>query len=335
MMTAWLAPDAARSTTKNGILVRHMTYLVAALSALALLAGCSTPTPEPPVLNTTVEVMGDFGATPALQYQTPLDVETPSFEVIWEGDGPIAEPEHTILLNMYGQNGTSRAQLVDTYFELPRILTVSSKDMSPIMLKAISGQRAGSRILIQDITDGTPIVLVVDMLSGQAAGEPIKPQAKLPKVTLGTGGKPTINIPPNLRKTPPPGLVVQPLIRGNGKPIASGDSIIVQYTALTWSNGKVIDSTWSKGRPPFSTIVGDSRPIQAWDEALIEQPVGSQVLVIAPPPLAYQGSSDPWADDTIVFAVDILWAGTLDAPEVEDVDDDHSSDEGDVDPDDK
>ena len=333
-MTAALAPNAAPSTTKNGILMRLMSYLVAALSALVLLAGCATA-PEPPVLNTSVEVTGDFAAPPVLQYQTPIVVETPSFEVIWEGDGPIAEPDHTILLNMYGQNGMNRAQLVDTFYELPRILTVSSKDMSPIMLEAISGQRAGSRILIQDITDGTPIVLVVDMLSGQAAGETIKPQAGLPKVTLGKGGMPTVTIPPKVRETPPSELIVQPLIRGNGKPIASGDSIIVQYTALTWSNGKVIDSTWSKGRPPFSTIVGDSRPIQAWDEALIEQPVGSQVLMIAPPPLAYQGSTDPWAEDTIVFAVDILWAGTLDAPDIDDVNDDHSSDEGDVDPADK
>ncbi len=51
--------------------------------------------------------------------------------------------------------------------------------------------------------------------------------------------------------------------------------------------------------------------IPAWQEALVNQPVGSRILIVAPPDKAYppEGSDRPrvQAGDTVVFVVDILW----------------------------
>nr|WP_286189490.1 FKBP-type peptidyl-prolyl cis-trans isomerase [Sanguibacter hominis] len=134
----------------------------------------------------------------------------------------------------------------------------------------------------------------------------------MPSVALDDSGAPTVTLPDS---GPPESLVVQPLVRGVGNQVKAGQTVIVQYTAVAWSSGEVIDSSWPEGRAPFTTIVGDSRPVAAWDEGLIEQTVGSQVLVVAPPAWAYGGTDSAWAEETVVFVVDILYAGTLAAPE--------------------
>jgi len=48
--------------------------------------------------------------------------------------------------------------------------------------------------------------------------------------------------------------------------------------------------------------------IAGWDSGLVEQPVGSQVLLVVPPQMAYGGTEDELAAETLVFVVDILSA---------------------------
>lgn len=295
------------------------TTLVAVTLALAGLAGCSSEEPEPQGLD-QVTVSGAFGQEPTLEYQTPVEVDEPVFEVIWAGEGPVSRPGGTVLLNILGQDAASGTQILDTFVDLPQIFEVNPESLGDVLFNAISGQRAGARILVLDPDDrqgreDVPIVLVLDVLAGQAAGEPVEPEDGLPQVELAETGVPTVTIDKKLRGKPPTEMHVQPLIRGSGAPVKSGQTVFVQYTAVTWSDGLVIDSTWDAGRSPFMTIVGDSRPIEAWDDALIEQPVGSQILLVAPSSVAYGGSADAWADETIVFVIDILFAGTLAAPD--------------------
>ena len=42
------------------------------------------------------------------------------------------------------------------------------------------------------------------------------------------------------------------LKKGDGAVVAPGDTVMVHYSGVRWSNGEVFDSSWSKGHPPRS-----------------------------------------------------------------------------------
>lgn len=301
-----------------------LSVVIAGATAIAVLAGCSED-PEVPEQIDTVKVSGEFGLRPTLTYPSPMEVAQPDSHVVWAGDGPTADAGETVLLNLYAQNATDASQIVDTFYDLPMDFEVTPESLGGVLYDAVLGQQAGARVLVLDQVDDVPIVLVLDVLAGQAVGEEVEPDVGMPQVERGPDGEPKITIPKELREQQPTELQVRPLLRGSGRQVTAGQTAIVQYTAISWSDGEVIDSTWQTGRKPFTTIVGDSRPIPAWDEALIEQTVGSQIVLVAPPALAYEGSAEPWADDAVVFVIDILYAGTIDAPEMTE---DPGSDEG-------
>ena len=105
-----------------------------------------------------------------------------------------------------------------------------------------------------------------------------------------------------------PQLVTQALIKGAGPAVTAGQTITVQYTSVKW-DGKQFDSSWDRGQP-IDTPIGTGSVIAGWDEGLVGQTVGSQVLLVVPPDKGYgtSGSSDGKVKgtDTLVFVVDIL-----------------------------
>ena len=139
------------------------------------------------------------------------------------------------------------------------------------------------------------------------AGTPVTPPAGLPTVKLDDKGAPTIT---PVKTAAPTSLVVQPLIQGSGATVASGQSITVQYSGWLW-DGTAFDSSWTKGTPLSGLTIGQNQVIKGWDQGLVGQKVGSQVLLIIPPSLGYGATAQGTipANSTLVFVVDILAAG--------------------------
>ena len=123
---------------------------------------------------------------------------------------------------------------------------------------------------------------------------------------LAENGKPTISIP---KSDPPKSLVVQPLIKGTGPVVQQGQTTTLHYTGVIWGSGKEFDSSWDRAQPTVIPI-GKGSVIAGWDEGLVGQTVGSQVLLVIPPELGYGANGNPDAGisgtDTLVFVVDIL-----------------------------
>jgi peptidylprolyl isomerase len=164
-----------------------------------------------------------------------------------------------------------------------------------------------------DSSSGLPLtaVDVVDVVATQplparASGTPVAPSAALPTVTLDANGKPSLAVS---RTTAPSSLVVQPLIQGSGPAVTSGQTLVVHYTGWLW-DGTQFDTTWDGGVPYVVSHIGQNQVIKGWDQGLVGQKVGSQVLLVVPPDLGYgsdaQGSIP--ANSTLVFVVDILAA---------------------------
>ena len=196
-----------------------------------------------------------------------------------------------------------------------RIMVVAPPAQAASQISASEAQEAqqqpGSTSLGVNAKD--TLVMVIDITGsvptdGIASGTAAKSvPASLPVVNACAKKAATITIPKGA--TAPTALQSAVLIKGNGPKVASGQTLIAQYTGVTWADGKVFDSSWNdSGASSFPIGVG--QVIKGWDQTLVGQTVGSRVEIVIPPSLGYgstaQGSIP--ANSTLVFVVDILGA---------------------------
>ena len=212
-----------------------------------------------------------------------------------------------VLVNYLSESGLDGSEIGETYSDAPRAYLLTVDDVGRDIYDALSGRRVGSRILqvLPAVDDAPPTVTVFDVLPTRAQGTAVEPRDGLPTVTLGDDGEPTVVA---TDAEPPAEVTAQPLIRGEGPQIEPGEIITVQYTGATWDDATVFDSTWTEGSLPAAFPIGVGSVPMGWDDGLVEQTVGSQVLLVLPPGSGYGGADDELADTTLVFVVDILAA---------------------------
>jgi peptidylprolyl isomerase len=280
--------------------------LVAVLAA-ALLGGCSPTRAEQP----DVDVSGTAGDEPVLEYPTPLEVTEPTSEVVWEGDGPPLQDGGPVLLDYRLQRADDGALVEETYSTVPKPFTLTPEVLSADLYDALQGQTVGTRLLLlvpaTSDTSSFASVMVVDVLPTRAWGEPVEPREGLPSVTLQDDGEPAIATPQGPAPSSP---VVQALLRGDGAQVLEGSTVTVQYTGVRWSDGSLYDSSWEQGGPRSFDLDGGVLPGVA--DGLLEQTVGSQVMLVIPPG---SGGAVGGEEDALVLVVDILAASAAGANE--------------------
>ena len=96
------------------------------------------------------------------------------------------------------------------------------------------------------------------------------------------------------------------LIKGTGTKVAKGDTTIMDYLGSVYGSKEVFDESYSKD--PFTTPIGKGSVIKGWDQGLVGVPVGSRVLLVIPPDLAYRDEKKEGipANSTLTFVVDVL-----------------------------
>jgi peptidylprolyl isomerase len=283
---------------------RKAVTAIVVLVLLTLSAGCTKEkVPAPHVV-----VTGEPGAAPTLAFPVPLTVKERTAEVVWKGDGPTVVDGEPVLVNYYAEAGVDGSLVGETYTSEPKAYLLTAEELGADIFDALHGRTVGSRILQlvpPEEGQSSSTVAVFDLLPTRASGEAVPPREGLPTVELGESGAPSVAIP---AAAPPTTLVVQPLIRGTGPQVEPGQVITVQYTGLRWSDGSVFDSTWGDGKLPASFPIGVGSVMDGWDTGLVQQTVGSQVLLVVPPSLGYGGTDNELAAETLVFVVDILAA---------------------------
>lgn len=278
--------------------------LSAAVVAAALLTSACTGPAGP---STDVQVSGELGSAPKLHFVAPLEVPKQRVEVLSPGEGEQLADNRPVLLDFYAESAEDGSLIAETYSGEPRAYTMSPDSLGPDLYNALHGQRVGARILqVAPGRDGYPAaVAVYDVLPTRATGEAVAPRDGLPTVTLGPYGEPTITVPAT---DPPTEPVAQPLLRGDGPQVEPGQVVTVQYVGVTWADGKVFDSTWAAGKLPADFPIGVGSLPSGWDDGIVEQTVGSQVLLVLPPDSGFAGTDQDLANQTVVFVVDILAA---------------------------
>jgi peptidylprolyl isomerase len=124
----------------------------------------------------------------------------------------------------------------------------------------------------------------------------------LPTVTTNMGEAPTIGAPSG---TPPTTLESKDIFVGTGAEVLPTSTITFHYTLMTWSNGALIESSWSSGSPATYPL---SNLIVGWQQGIPGMKVGGRRLLVVPPDLGYgaQGSGPVGPNETLIFVMDIV-----------------------------
>jgi len=126
--------------------------------------------------------------------------------------------------------------------------------------------------------------------------------AGLPAVTGNAGEAPTIAAPTG---TPPTTLQSQDIIIGTGTEVVATSTLTVHYTLMSWSNGAIVESSWSGGAPATFPL---ANVIAGWQQGLPGAKVGGRRLLVIPADLGYgpNGSGSIGPNETLIFVVDII-----------------------------
>ena len=124
----------------------------------------------------------------------------------------------------------------------------------------------------------------------------------LPTVTTIQGEAPTIGAPTG---TAPTTLVTKDIIVGTGAEALPTSTMTVHYTLMTWSNGKLIESSWTSGSPATFPL---ANVIIGWQQGIPGMKVGGRRLLVIPPDLGYgaQGGGPIGPNETLIFVVDAI-----------------------------
>ena len=283
------------------------------------------PAKEDPAL--AVEVTGAADAKPEVTFANPFAVTETVRKVVTEGGGEGIAMGESVDVDFTLYNGRDGKEVVTSYGQAPATWPMNEEFLRGVV-NGLVGTSVGDRVAIAvapaegfganatqvspELTDKDTVVFVVDVRAArtpltQAQGEPVTPPPGLPTVEVDADGKPTGITIPEDAKTPPAETVVQPLIKGTGPVVQTGQTISVHYTGVRLEDGEQFDSSWEKGEPAEFPI-GVQQVIVGWDEGLVGQTVGSRVLLVIPQAKAYPDANAENGRPTgaLVFVVDIL-----------------------------
>jgi peptidylprolyl isomerase len=305
-----------------GLVLLTFVLGTGALVATALPSGAGQATLD------DITVNGGVGEAPTLDFEAPFATKKSADVVVVQGEGAKSKKGQTISFDLAVFNGRSGDQIESSFGQGAQSVTLDPKQTFKGLVNGLTGVATGSRVLIAispkeglaerlisqqvpNLKKSDTILFVVDLNDAhdvleRAEGEAVVQPEGQPAVKLGKNGKPKITTPDG---DAPTELIVQPLITGTGPVVEAGQTITVHYTGVLWGSDKKFDSSWDRGEPA-SFPIGTGQVIAGWDEGLVGQTVGSQILLVVPPDKGYGEAGNPSGGisgtDTLVFVVDIL-----------------------------
>jgi peptidylprolyl isomerase len=123
-----------------------------------------------------------------------------------------------------------------------------------------------------------------------------------------TSVKPVI---PKPTGSPPRRLVAEDIVKGRGRSAKPGDTVIVHYVGMNFSNGEEFDSSWSGGGP-VAVELGAGAVIEGWDRGLVGIRTGGRRMLTIPPEMGYGAEGYPPdipPNETLIFVIDALKIG--------------------------
>ena len=290
------------------------------LPAALLLTACSGSTESgSDSLDDITVKSGAEGAAPTVDFSAPLELPDSRADVITEGKGEGATDGQWIRYRLLAKDAVSGKQLGETYsgpVDQTVELSKGFKSADPALYDALLGSNPGSQIAyyVQPPEAGSasapaqnPQLLFLTVQD--VRNKPVKADAaevaeldkagKLPEVTLGKDGVPSVKIPEG--NDAPDNLIVKVIKEGDGKRATESSTVKANYAGWNWSKGTEFDSSFSRGEATEFPLDG---VIEGWTKGLTGLKEGTKVMLSIPTEMAYvQGQGDAVGD--LIFYVEL------------------------------
>ena len=315
------------------------TKVLSAIAAgLLLLSACGqgdesedSTTPPPSVAaqdakSTSLDditVDGEIGKKPEVSFEAPLVVKDFSSKVIEKGKGKKVTKGDRVDAELTMYSGNTGKMVESSYdSDAPASIMMNVPDqVSQELYDALINQPVGSRVAVTvngPVDSGQPsqtLVYVFDVKDSikpltRAEGKKADQSDNPVEVSWAKNGEPSISKPEGKA---PNKLESYTTIEGEGPKVKKGQKVAVNYSGWLWDDtSKTFDSSWEEGREPFVVEpVGEAQVIDGWNEGLVGQKVGSQVVLVVPPDKGYGEQGSPPnipGNAPLIFVVDILSA---------------------------
>jgi FKBP-type peptidyl-prolyl cis-trans isomerase len=265
-----------------------------------------------------VTVEGEFGASPTVEFDFPMEVEETQRTVVLEGDGDVVASGDTISTGFAMYNGTTGEEISNSITEGQAAeLVVSKEQILAGLVNTFQCSTVGSRVVAvlppsdmwgeQGYADlgvgGTDsVVMVADVVSIVPPLEPAEWSENVPEVELGDA--PVVTLPEG---DAPAELLLAVLEEGDGDVVEAADPVTLDYQGTSWETGEVFDQSY--GKEPITLQANGF--VKGFTAALVGQKVGSTLLVTIPAEHAY--GMDPAAHQlggqSLVFLIEIKSIG--------------------------
>lgn len=318
------------------------TVAVTAMMALSLVA-CSTASTDiaceataPGSHSKSIKVSGEFGQEPTVTMPSKFEVTETERSVAIAGKGEPAVDGMTITAD-YGMYNAATGEPIEldvdtTWIEISLPVSIQLNAQFPGLYKTVHCAEAGERIVSAvpaselfgesgvdfgiGATDTVVFVMDVNSVEKTVAPTPA-PDASPQPLALPTPGEWVDNVPTvdlsadvpvvTLPGTPPsPELLVKVIKEGDGALVTgfTGVSVTVDYQGTSWDTGEIFDQSFTRGAPATFPVSG---VVQGFAAAMVDQKVGSIVLVTIPPEYAYgpAGAGHALSGQTLVFLIEI------------------------------
>ena len=97
-------------------------------------------------------------------------------------------------------------------------------------------------------------------------------------------------------------------MKGKGPAARHGDTVLVHYVGMNFSNGQEFDASWDTGQP-FPIEIGITSLIKGWTQGPVGIRDGGRRMLTIPPELGYGAQGHPPSippNETLVLVVDAL-----------------------------
>ncbi|WP_203335489.1 FKBP-type peptidyl-prolyl cis-trans isomerase [Nocardioides limicola] len=317
-----------RALLDTSRLQRRAAVILAATLATGTLVACGSDGSDGDAGLAAVQISGDFGEAPEVEFDGRLEVTSVDIQVVHQGDGPLLATGDRAFVDLWIGNGFTGEEAYSSFDEFgePEMLTVDDQ-ISEGILAAMEGHPTGSRVAVAappasafgemgnpglGIGNADSVVFIVDILS-KVLTAPEGDEAEAPAGTpaiLDDEGRPT-GFDFDAAAEPGNRLQVHTLVEGSGPVVEEGQLVAVNYLGQVFGGEEPFDQSYARGEPS-SFPIGVGQVIEGWDRAVVGATVGSRLIVVIPPRLGYGEDGNEGAGitgtDTLVFIIDILGA---------------------------
>lgn len=301
-----------------------LRQLIACVSAALVLCACGSDTDSADAVFESIEISD--GATPKVTVPEGFSSASTETKVVKAGGGETLEDGDTVKVNYLAVNGRTGEQFDSSYASgQTATFTLDESSLLPGFIKALGGQKIGSRILVAiapedgfgqardelDLKADDTMVFLFDLVADvpeEAQGTEKKLSADRPKIVLDDDDHPSGFTVDEKAAQEPTAPSLDVVIEGDGPVIEDGQTVIAQYVGQIYPDGDVFDTSWDDSMPiPLQMVEGAAIP--CFTDQIPGQKVGSRVLLVCPPDSAYGADGRPpliEGNKTLVFAVDLL-----------------------------